>query len=380
MSSRKKLIKNIVLFICCLAVAGGAVLYNYGYKMCWKCSTADYYERGKEFSCRDKAELQQTGLDFLRVAVEHKYPRAEILLAECYMPQLPAGYASLDSEAYKCLSKRLHKNPTAAKELFNRAYKAIAQEKGGDGKLLFNLAKLIEAGIITTDNPGATAHKLYVQAAKHKYFPAIRTLAYRYNDEGDYDNAKKWLHEAAEAGKDIKPALMLGDYYYYGKGEVQDYNKAIRWYREALEVQKKLLARASEEKREAGEDVPMARIDMATRQLQKERLQARVVLRYRVGGNANHYKVYTADHDKTPIGTVTRNSEGVVAKLDDSVKAAATLPTTSKTFTAMNEGMDWLLHAYARSKYGSYTKVILELGREETSAPATEKGQEEKTE
>jgi len=356
MSSRKKIIKNIVLFICCLAVAGGAVLYNYGYKMCWKCSTQDYYERGREFVCRDKAELQQTGLDFLRLAAEHQQPRAQILLAECYSSSLPADYSSLDAGAYKCLNGRLRKNSTAATALFKRAYATLSKQEQDNGQLLFNLARLVAAGVIKTDNPAA-AHELYVKAAEHENYLAKWTLALHYNEQADYAAAEKWLRSAAEDNKDAAPALLLGDYFMYGKGQVVNYEKAIYWYREALETQKKVMAKSSEEERLNAEDVPRARMDVAMRQLHKERLKAKIALHYHIGGNANHYVVYSEDHSAGAIGTVTKSVEGVTAKIDDSVSVSLTIPTTSKTFESMNEGMEWLLHSYARSRYGSYTKA-----------------------
>lgn len=361
MSSRKKIILNIVLFIGCLSLAGAAMLYNYNYKLCWKCSTQDYYERGKEFVCRDSGELQQTGIDFLRLAAEQESSDAQILLAECYLSTLPTGYISRDETAFNCLNEQLRSNSAAATQLFSQAYKALTATELTEHQQLFNFALLIEQGVLKSSNPTKEAHSLYLQAAKHGNTIAMNALGYKFHQKSDYVAAKKWLRMAAEAGKSVEPALTLGDYFYYGKGETVNYEKAIHWYRTALQTQQSLTAKLPEEQRIAALDAPKARIEMAMRQLKKSRMTAPMNLHYRITGNATHYEVYTEDRNEGSIGTVVKTTAGVTAKIDPSITLALSIPTSSKSFSSMNDGMDWLLHAYARSRYGSYTDVTFSL-------------------
>lgn len=361
MSSRKKIILNIVLFIGCLSVAGSAMLYNYSYKLCWKCSTVDYYERGKEFVCRDKVELRQTGVDFLRLAADKDNTDAQILLAECYLGKLPDGYISRDPTAFNCLNDQLRANQIAATQLFSQAYTLLTKAELKDHQQLFNFAVLIEQGVLKRSNSTKDAHSLYLQAAKHGNLIAMNALGYEYHQKSDYVAAKKWLRMAAEAGKSVEPALTLGDYFYYGKGETVNFEKAIHWYRIALKTQQTRAARLPEQQRVAALDAPMARIEMAMRQLKKSRMTAPMSLHYRIGGNATHYVVHTEDRPEGAIGTVSKTATGVTAAIDDSITLALSIPTSSKSFSSMNDGMDWLLQSYARSRYGSYTRVSFSL-------------------
>lgn len=357
MSLQKKTLLNILLFIGCLALAASAILYNYSYKMCWKCSTQDYYERGKEFVCRDKVELQQTGIDFLRLAADQQQPSAQLLLAECYLGELPEGYNSHDDTALACLNGKLRQNSTFATQFFNRAYSTLHQGDMTDNKQLLNFALLVENGILNSDNPQCDAHSLYLQAAEHGNAIAMHILGFGYHNKADYTAAKKWLRLSAETGNDAEAALVLGDYFFYGKSETINYEKAILWYRVALKTQKTVWARSSEEERFAALDAPKARIEMAMRKLQKNRMLAPMTLHYRISGNANHYIVHSEDRPEGAIGDVKKTATGITAQIDESITLALSIPVRSKVFESMNDGMEWLLRTYARSRYGSYAKV-----------------------
>ncbi len=125
MNPRNKLLLNSVLFISCILLAGGAMLYNYGYKLCWQCSTHDYYERGKEFVTHAEDELQRTGVDFIRLAADRDDLDAQLLLAESYTTKLPQGYVSDTPDAQKRLSTLVVKNRTIAGKLLSQAYNRL---------------------------------------------------------------------------------------------------------------------------------------------------------------------------------------------------------------------------------------------------------------
>ena len=374
MSSRKKIVLKILLIISCIALVGAAVLYNYSYKLCWMCSTQDYYERGKELVCRNKEELRQTGLDFLRLAADRQQIDAQILLGECYLDELPEGYISCNATALDCLNRQLNNNPTVAAQLFNQAYTLLRQQELTAGSRLFNFALLAKNGILAGNNPQQDAHTLCLQAAEQGNYAAMSFLALEYHQKSDYAAAKKWLSRIVETGKDAEPALMLGDYFIYGRGGVIDYEKAIYWYRMALKTQKTLWAHAGEEEQLAAKDVPMARIEMAMRRLKKDRLSAPLSLHYRISGNpmslhysisgnARRYIVHTEDRLEGPVGIVEKTVKGINAQLDDSIALPLSIPISRKSFKSMNDGMEWVLHSYARSRYGSDEKFNFILKR-----------------
>nr|WP_320049731.1 hypothetical protein [uncultured Desulfuromonas sp.] len=363
MKSRNKLVLNSVLFISCLLLAGAAVLYNYGYKLCWKCSTHDYYERGMEFVTHAENELQQTGVDFIRLAADREDIDAQLLLAESYAPSLPKGYVSANPEAQKKLSSLVVKNRTMASTLLSQAYNRLYAGNKMTSRQWYNMALLVEASLIKRDDQAQATLDLLTQAAEAGSYPAMNRLGTFYHQKSDYDKAQKWLRRAAEASIDPQPALTLGDYFFYGKSEAVNYEKAIHWYREALKTQRELAARSDEQARVIAEDVPMARIDMAMRQLQKSRMQAPMTLNYRLVGNAHNSQVFSEDRSEGPIGTVKAVGNEVTALMDPSITLALSIPVDRKTFDSMTKAVDWLLQSYARSRYGSYTRFHFKLVR-----------------
>lgn len=363
MNSRKKLILNILLFVSCIALAAGAMLYNYSYKLCWKCSTEDYYQRGKEFVSHGDDELRKTGVDFLRLAADQDSLEAQMLLAESYQPNLPQGYVSSTPVARGALQQLVGPNKAAAKRLFNQSYNRLYAGSSITADQLHNMAILVENGTIDRDDPALQAHQLLTEAAEAGNYAAMSHLGTLYHQQSNYAEAKKWLRRAAEAGRDAQPALTLGDYFFYGKSEAVNYEKAIHWYRIALKTEKALKARSSEQERLAAEDIPMARIEMAMRQLQKNRMRAPMTLQYRIGGSASRYEVYTEDHPQGPIGIVSQTVDSITAQVDPSITLALSIPIDRKSFSSMNDGLEWLLQAYARSRYGSYTKFNFKLQR-----------------
>jgi|AntRauTorckE6833_2_1112554.scaffolds.fasta_scaffold05238_5 TPR repeat protein len=361
MTVKKKLLINILIFLGCVAIASLAVLYSYGYKICWRCDTEDYYERGRVFVCKEDADLRESGLDFLRVAASKQQPGAQLLLAECYAPQLPQGYEPMDTRAYACLSAELGPNPAAASEFFHKAHTELAHREDLAPQVLHNLGLLLEEGMLESTEATPAAEEYFAAAARQQFFPAQLHLGMIYHQRSEYARARRWFEEAAQRYKHPKPALLMGDYYMQGKDVPVDYEKAMHWYRQALLAVQKTSVGLKQAEQVAAEDVPRARMDMTMRKLQQERIFKFKTLYYRVGGDAATYEVYSEDNPGRMIGTVKRNVEGVVASLAPEVKRALSVATAQKTFGSMNEGLNWLLNAYAKGEYGNFTKFDFRL-------------------
>ena len=114
--------------------------------------------------------------------------------------------SSVRGGAFLCVSK-----------CFSQAFSQLNKVELEGKQQPFNFAVLIEQGVIKRANPNKDAHSLYLQSAKHGNIIAMTTLGYDYHQKSDYVAAKKWLRLAAETKKSAKPALTLGDYFYYGK-------------------------------------------------------------------------------------------------------------------------------------------------------------------
>jgi tetratricopeptide (TPR) repeat protein len=305
--------------------------------------------------------LRESGLDFLRFAASRQQAGAQLLLAECYAPKLPRGYEPLDKRAYGCLSSELGPNPAAATEFFRKAHTTLTHQQDLQPQLLHNLGLLLEEDMLEYAEASKVAEKYFGDAAKQGYFPAQFQLGMIYHKRSDYTQARRWLAEAAQRYKDPQPAMFLGDYYMQGKGVAVDYEKAMHWYRQALLAVQKTSVGLEQAQQVAAQDVPRARMDMALRKLQQERIFKFKTLYYRVGGDAASYEVYCEDNPSRMIGTVKRNVEGAVASLNPEVKRALSVTPPQKTFASMNEGLNWLLTAYAKGRYGNFTKFDFRL-------------------
>lgn len=111
-------------------------------------------------------------------------------------------------------------------------------EKGnmGDGRALYELARLHDIGYDSIPVDSARSTALYRLSADRGYLPAINYLGFRYY-KGEYvnrdvDSALYLLAKAAGAG-DAGAANNLGYLLTEGEGVVHDYPAAIKWFQKA---------------------------------------------------------------------------------------------------------------------------------------------------
>ena len=71
-------------------------------------------------------------------------------------------------------------------------------------------------------------------AAEEGDIDAMYELGMYYNSKGDYEKARQWFTNAFSGGEESRSAIMIGDYYFYGKGLTKDYNQSVEWYNKAL--------------------------------------------------------------------------------------------------------------------------------------------------
>lgn len=115
----------------------------------------------------------------------------------------------------------------------------VARADSGDGKALFDLARLHEIGYDSIPVDSVRAMALYTLSAENGYAPAQNYLGFRlFNGEGvkkDVNEGLRWIEKAAMQG-DAKGANNLGWMLSEGEGVVRDYEKAAFWLRRAAEA------------------------------------------------------------------------------------------------------------------------------------------------
>ncbi|MBD5269328.1 MAG: sel1 repeat family protein [Bacteroides sp.] len=115
----------------------------------------------------------------------------------------------------------------------------VARADSGDGKALFDLARLHEIGYDSIPVDSVRAMALYTLSAENGYAPAQNYLGFRlFNGEGvekDVNEGLRWIEKAAMQG-DAKGANNLGWMLSEGEGVVRDYDKAAFWLRRAAEA------------------------------------------------------------------------------------------------------------------------------------------------
>ena len=352
----------ITLFIVAVFAVGGLIFSQLSYKICWRCDAEGFFNRGMEYSCNEKESYRRTGLDFIGNAADQGNIKAELTLAELYSESLPREYIPTDPKQVTCLRQDVTPDQTAGVSYFVSVAEEVEQGKEVDPVTLTNLGLLYLDGVLPADNPVARATPFYERAAAAGSFPAMRKLGELANDRGDYRKAMHWFVGAAEDPADGFSPLMVGDYYFYGKGVVVDYQKAEQWYQKAL-----ARARKSDRKDESPlqlVDMALARLDLVQRKLAGvDGRKQQVPIRYHLDGSVRHFIIYTtADTEGNPgeqIGEVIHDGDTITAIMHTGPETAAGMPESRRAdFFSMNEGLFWVLNTFAQNTHDDAANLI----------------------
>lgn len=154
-------------------------------------------------------------MDNLRAMAEHGDSKAQWILGEAYRDgilNLPKDY----SEA-------------------NKWFLRSANQGNPKGELNIGLSYLDGRGVPEDEHEGI---KWIQRAANHgdgiaQGFIGANYLMGKYNFSKDYTKAFILLRASADKGGLSKGEYLLGTCYYNGKGVVQNYSQAIKWFRKA---------------------------------------------------------------------------------------------------------------------------------------------------
>lgn len=364
MSGRNKLLLNILLFLAAAAVIAGVVLWQLSYKLCWQCSPEDYFNRGKDFVCHSDSESQQTGIDYLEYAANEGHLRAQLFLGLVYLAELPPGVEPLDPHSYSCADKLMADNAKAAQSLLTQGIAGLLQQRDDavPHQLAFNIAKLYASGTLEPPED-QTARQWYQHAASGGNAQAMLILGQQAHHNQHYEQARQWFRQAANSNRQlVAPALQMGDYYNQGQGVAPNLEKAMQWYRRALAAAKQQAAARELGPAETEQllATPQARIDVVLEKIKHQRSRQTRIIHYQLQGTATHYRIQVPAVDYT-IGTVELSGGRVQARLASQHDWGAFVKTPHKTFSSMNAGLEWVLEAYARNRYGALGHYAYEL-------------------
>ncbi len=349
-----------LVFVSILAV-GGLILKQQSYKICWQCSADDYFVKGSEYSCSEKKSYRQTGLEFITNAANEGHLQAELMLAELYSNDLPAGYLASDSKEQACFVQDVTADQKVGLSYFQSVTDAIANGQKVDTAILLNLALLYHQGVMGTDGQMDKAVWLYEKAAADGSFSAMRTLGQLSQTAGDDSKALHWLSQAAEDPEDFESPLVVADYYLYGKGTTIDLLQAQTLYSMALSRTEKV----NKEKRAAQrltKKVALIRLDIVGRKL--EALggeKQRVAINYHLEGGVKRFLVFVAD-SPVQIGVVFNDGAKIHAAVNADLDfAELCLNLKLDNFSSMTDGVQWLLNSFAGKTHDNADDMIFDF-------------------
>ncbi len=345
----RKLGITLALALVLTLVIAGIVYRQISYRICWDCSGDEYFSRAIQYACNDSPKYRQTALDFLDQAAQRDQLQALLLLAELYMGKLPPSYHPANEEQLSCLRRDIEPDRNKGISYFQAVIDIVEEQPDGDPDLLDNIGQLYLHAIMPANDPEDQARKWFARAAAEGNYPAMVQLARLADARGDYAEALKWFKQASTNSEDIQSPLMVGDYYFYGKGVPVDYQEAQTWYQKALEAAQRVAASMQDaEEKSRITAAPQIRLDLVKRRLTGQQQGRLVTVSYRLEGTVRDYSIFVEGHPDQPVGTVVNKDGVITARINPDIDFVTPPEEMEKSgFGSMIEGMHWVLSTYA---------------------------------
>jgi TPR repeat protein len=313
-------------FIILLLLFGGFLLQE---KYCWNCAPEDRFARGVELLGSVDADKRERGLHLVERAARQGVAEAVALVGELYGRPLPERYVS----RFTALVDGFGSRPAADRQRAAGYFAALAELDGLSAAQEYNLAVLLETGVLEAPLLGKQAEDYYRGAAQRGDFRAMYELGMAEDRRRNYVEAARWFREAFSRGGHPGAALMLGDYEFYGRLGRADRVKALPWYEKALAGSRSLAGVSAVFAESARRRLTIAaRFDEPTG----------MTVAYRLAGDPGEYQVFAAETDET-LGRVVREGEVIEVWTEGGAK---------RQVSSMNEGLEWLLQSHAETRFG----------------------------
>jgi len=348
----EKKLKSVLLFLgICLGIYLIFMLYYLFGDGCWNCSPQDYYARGiAMISENDNNDLKK-GVKYLKTAAKKGNIEAIIFLGELYSDDLPDTYITDNKKKIAALRSIVSANIKKRESYFNELIKSQSFFDRKYSKMQYNLGMLYKAGILKNEEK-EEAHKNWLTiSADNGNSLATYQMGVYFNNKGKYIEALKWFTKAFDSSQEPASAIMIGDYYFYGKGVAKNYQKSIEWYQQALSAPVSPDTSLWIKNREGLTEWATQRLNIAEKKVRSKISKQAFIVRYRLTGSLNSFSIFTSELKENPIGTVMKQGSYIQARSNIMIKSVSI--SKSAKVNSMSEGLNWVLTTYAKNKYGA---------------------------
>ncbi|MBC2694710.1 MAG: sel1 repeat family protein [Desulfobacteraceae bacterium] len=350
MTIEKKL-KSVLLFLgICLGIYVIFILYYLFGDGCWNCSPQDYYARGiAMIPEKDNNDLKK-GVKYLKTAAKKGNIEAIIFLGELYLDYFPDAYITDNKGKIAALRSIVSANIKERESYFNELIKNQSFFDRKYSKMQFNLGMLYKVGLLKSEEKEEAYKKWLTISADNGNPLAIYQMGIYFNNQGKYIEALKWFTKAFDSSQEPASAIMIGDYYFYGKGMAKDYQRSIEWYQQALSAPSSPDISLWIKDREELNEWATQRLNIAEKKVCSKISKQLVIVKYRIIGGLNSFSIFTSDLNGNLIGKVKKQNGYILARSNIMIKSVSISKSTK--VDSMSEGLHWVLTTYADNKYG----------------------------
>jgi len=281
------------------------------------------------------------GVKYLKKAAKKGNIEAIIFLGELYLAAFPDAYITDNKEKIAVLRSIVSANIKKRDLYFNELINNQSFFDRKYSKTQYNIGTLYKAGILKSENNDKAYKKWLIISADNGNPLAIYQMGIYFNNKGQYMDALKWFKKAFDYSQEPASAIMIGDYYFYGKGVTRDYQRSIEWYQQVLS------APASQEKLT---EWATQRLNIAEKKVQGNTSKQFVIVKYSIIGGLNSFSIFTSGLKENLIGNVKKQDGYILALLNTTIKSDSI--SKSAKVDSMNEGLYWVLTTYAKNNYG----------------------------
>lgn len=346
-----KKLKSVSLFLgICLGIYVIFMLcYLFG-DGCWNCSPQDYYDRGiAMISDGDNNNLKK-GVKYLKKAARKDNIEAIIFLGELYLGALPDTYLTDNKEKIAALASTVSANIEKGESYFNDLAENQSFFDRKYSKIQYNLGMLHKTGILKSEDKEEQYKKWLTISADNGNPLAIYQMGIYFNNKGKYIKALNWFTKAFDYSQEPASAIMIGDYYFYGKGVKKDYLRSIEWYQQALSIPASTDTALWIKNREKLNEWATQRLNIAEKKVHGKKSKQVVIVKYSITGNTNSFSIFTSGINGNFIGKVKKQNDYILARIHTTIKSVSFSKSTK--VDSMSEGLHWVLAIYAQNKYG----------------------------